>query len=405
MDPATHYKALGPMEKEAFIGLLAKGLAAAGRWAAPKLFRGAATAAAKAAPAIAGQAATKAPGILSKINDVMAVGPANAASYIGKKMGGTVGAKLEQAGNWGTTKFGDRAGFAKNWTPQGVLQTASWGGMLPLVGGPSIPGMETLNNIAYPGFTAAAAGVEGLANGVKGGRMMGAGNQAAFANDVRTGADAAKYGLTSAAMQDPKMFNPEYLSSQLGGPMQQRINGINSGQAPNSGSWNHLKQFFGGGEGDFTTSMANDAVYGSGQLKQAGIMGTLGHMIMPAMVAAPLAGAFMGKPYDAAEAQQTGVAAGAAGFQKAIGSMSPTERFFAKMDPTLAVAGADKASPGFASGYADWHRQNTGEDFHYGPMASIYNAWNGSGTTGPSDPKAPQKYYINSSMNLPAYLA
>ena len=419
--PADHYRAL---QKDAgVIDGVGRGLLAAGRWALPKLFRPAAaitehalpTAAKAVAPGLEA-GATKAPGLFTRANNFLNIGTGDFLSAAGRHLPGQIGTRVGQAGKLLSdplSKYGV-TGFAKGWTPQGAMQIASLGGMLPLVGGPEIPGMETLNNIAMPGFAAAEGAVSGIANSIKGTRMMSAGNKASFADDVAQGSRSAMYGLTGAAMQDPQMFNPGYLNSQFDGPMQQRIQGVNEGSAPGSGSWNHLKQFFGHGEGDFTTSLANDHTYGSGALtkqqsvKEAGwgsAFKTLEHYAFPALTAAPVATAFMGKPYDETEAQQTGVAAGAAGFQKAIEGMSPTERFFSRMDPTLAVAGADKAHPGFASGFADWHRATTGKDFQYGPAASVYNAWHGLGKNGPNDPKAPQKFYINSAMNLPAYLA
>ena len=102
MEPADHYRALQPMEKEAF-GVLARAASALWRPAtalASRLWHPAATAAARTLPT-----AAKAPGWFGKMNNALNVGPANVASYVGKKIGGNFGAGLERAGTWGSSKF------------------------------------------------------------------------------------------------------------------------------------------------------------------------------------------------------------------------------------------------------------------------------------------------------------
>ena len=321
--------------------------------------------------------------------------------YAGKKFKSQ---RLTDAGNWATGKLGQKyealPKFMHGWTPQSI---GSYGGLGGMVAG--VPGAEAFNTVMMPGFSA-AYGAAGLgANAVKGVRMADPANQAAFASDVQSGGQNAAFNLMAAAQEDPRLFNAEYLNQQLGPELQGQMQNARAGTAPvKGGTWDNIKRFVGMGDGDFATSLAMPQAYGQiGQTlnKSAGLWDTAGKLLIPAMATAPLIGGFFGKPYDETKAQEAGTAAGAAGFTDAVSKLNPIERFMAQhVDPSLAVAAADKAKPGFAKNYADWYQQQTGKKFGYGALGSMY----GSMSSAPGAP-TPGKFYVNSSLNTPAYLA
>lgn len=378
------------MEKQAF-GLLLKALPRLFRAAAPAVEHAVAPAAAKAVATGATEAAgAAAPGVLSKAMHYMNLGPGNIMRFAGNKMGGRFGGQLAHAGNWMASPI---KGMPFGMSPQGMGMAYGMAGIPAAMLGYHLPGSDFMLDAAAPVWAAASAGASGIGNAVKGMRMQSPGNQQAFAQDMRSGAENMGYGLMDAAMQDPSLMNPGRMQEALGPEFMQQ-------KAPDS-TWEKVKQFFGRSDNDFVTGRALDAA--SGQIKQAGFGRNLLHTAMLGSVAAPAIMSFFGKPYDEQAASNAGATEAARQFSSAADNMNPFVRFMAQhIDPSLAVAGADKAHPGFAKGYSDHVMQTTGQPFSYGPLGSLYASWNGQNTL--SNPSS-TKYYINSSLGQPAYLS